>query len=149
MRDVIQIFTGMLGVIGFALLFHVRKEKLVAVASGGALSWAVYLIAVQFHGEVAFGLFASTVTVALLAEVLARVMKTPVTILLVPMLIPLMPGGDLYYTTSYLVRGQMDDCIARLELLVQSAGAIAFGILCVTCLFQVITRLGWKIKRKK
>ncbi len=143
--DVIQICMGMLGAIGFALLFHVRKEKLIAVALGGALSWAVYLIVAEVQGDMAFGLFASTVAVAFLAEVLARVMKTPMTILLVPMLIPLIPGGDLYYTTSYFVQGQMEECVARLELLIKSAGAIAFGILCVTCLFQVISRLGKKM----
>ena len=133
MKDVVQICMGMLGAIGFAILFHVRKEKLVVVAVGGALSWAVYLIVVHLCGDKYLGLFASTVTVAFFAEILARVIKTPVTILLVPMLIPLIPGSDLYYTTSYLVQGRMRECVGSLEALMKSAGAIAFAIICITC----------------
>jgi len=147
MDDVKQICMGMLGAIGFAVLFHVRKEKLVAVAIGGALAWAVYLVVVQIGGDKSLGLFISTVTVALLAEIMARVLKTPVTILLVPMLVPLIPGSDLYYTTSYFLGGRTQECVDRLDSLVKSAGAIAFGIICVTCLFQVVVRLGLIIDR--
>ena len=41
-------------------------------------------------------------------ELLARAVKAPVIMLLVPMLIPLIPGGDLYYMMSFLVRGQYE-----------------------------------------
>lgn len=141
MSDLIQICMSMLGAVGFAVLFQVRKEKLLMVALGGALSWAVYLVVVHIWKDKALGLFASTVVVALLAEILARIIKTPVTILLVPMLVPLIPGSDLYYTTSYFLKGQTIECVERLDSLIVSAGAIAFGVICVTCLFQVILRL--------
>jgi len=141
MRDVIQVCMAMLGAVGFAVWYHVRKEKLIVVTIGGALSWIVYLVVLRVCGDKALGLFISTVTVGFLAEVLARIIKTPVTILLVPMLIPLIPGSDLYYTTSYFLRKQMDDCVVSLESLMKSVGAIAFGIVCVTCLVQVISRV--------
>lgn len=141
MKEVIQTCMGMLGAVGFAVLFHVKGKKLIAAALGGGLSWVVYLLVLRKFLDPAVGLLAATMTVGLLAELLARVMKTPVTILLVPMLIPLVPGGDLYYTTSYLVRGQALEWAESLELVIREAGAIAFGIILVTCLVQVIQRL--------
>ena len=137
-NELIQICTGMLGSVGFAIIFHVQKEKLTAVAAGGALSWIVYLAVLERYGDKTGALFISAVIVTVLAEILARIMKTPATTLLVPMLVPLIPGNDLYYTTSYLVNGKMEECVSSLDSLVKSAGAIAFGIMSITCLFQVI-----------
>lgn len=137
-NEIIQTCMGALGAIGFALLFRVTGKKLVAVGIGGGISWIVYLLVWNAYDDKALAILASTLTVGILAEILARVMKTPVTILLVPMLIPLIPGGDLYYTTSYLVRGQAQECTETLNLLAWEAGGIAFGIILVTCLVQVI-----------
>ena len=62
-----------------------------------------------------------------------------------PMLIPLIPGGDLYYTTSYLVSGQDELWAESFSLVLWEAGGIAFGIILVTCLSQLIVRiLHWK-----
>lgn len=147
MSEVVQTCMGMVGAIGFALLFHVKGKKLIAAALGGGLSWIVYLLVLNRYDDKALGLLASTITVGLLAEILARVLKTPVTILLVPMLIPLIPGGDLYYTTSYLVRGMAEECAGSLNLVIREAGAIAFGIILVTCLVQVTMQLVARIRR--
>lgn len=66
----------------------------------------VYLVCVA-HGYGMFvGLFAASFFVAVLSELLARIIKTPVILMLVPMLIPEIPGGDLYYTMQHLVRGE-------------------------------------------
>ena len=149
MNEVLQTCMGMLGAVGFAVLFHVKWKKLILAAVGGGLSWIVYLVVLEHYGDKALGLLATTVTVGLLAEILARVMKTPVTILLVPMLIPLIPGSDLYYTTSYLVRGQAEECARSLERVIREAGAIAFGIILVTCMVQVVLQLANRLKTVK
>ena len=149
MSEVIQTCMGMIGDVGFAVLFHVKGKKLIAAALGGGLSWIVYLVVMKHYNDPPLGLLASTITVGILAEILARVMKTPVTILLVPMLIPLIPGGDLYYTTSYLVRGMAEECAARLNLVIKEAGAIAFGIILVTCLVQVIQQIVQRLRKSR
>lgn len=149
MRDVIQTIMGMIGAVGFAIWFHVRINKLWACALGGGLSWVVYLAVLNRTGDKALGLLASTLTVGFLAEILARALKTPVTILLVPMLVPLIPGGDLYYTTSYLVRDMAEECAERLNLVIREAGAIAFGIIMVTCFVQVTQQLYNRFKVSK
>ena len=55
------------------------------------------------------GLLAASLFVAALSEVLARMLRTPVILLLVPMLIPEVPGEALYYTMYYLVQGYQEE----------------------------------------
>ena len=40
---VMQLVTAFLGSLGFALLFHVRREKLLLASLGGLLSWGYIL----------------------------------------------------------------------------------------------------------
>ena len=39
--QIIQVIMGMLGTVGFSILFHVKGKKLIAIALGGALSWVL------------------------------------------------------------------------------------------------------------
>lgn len=139
-REILQTCMGILGSAGFAVLFHVSGRKIPAVMAGAGISWAVYLAALHLYGDKVIALLISTITVGVLAELLARFLRTPVTILLVPMLVPLIPGSDLYYTTSFLIKNESLLFSANLNLLIREAGAIAFGIILVTCLIQTIQR---------
>ena len=126
----IQTAMGAVGAAGFAVLFNIRGSRLVWTALGGALSWAVYLVC-TCHGQGVFtALLCATAAAALASEALARAVRAPVILLLVPMLIPLIPGGDLYYMMSFLVRAQLDRFAEYARLVLTEAGAIAVGIIC-------------------
>ena len=75
------------------------------------------------------------------SELLARAVKAPVIMLLVPMLIPLIPGGDLYYMMSFFVRGQYEAFGQYAQRVLTEAGAIALGIICVASLMNIIAGL--------
>lgn len=147
MQEIIQTLMAMTGAIGFSILFNVRRKKLVAAAVGSGISWIVYVVTYNLYSDKVFSLLCATIVMALLAEILARVMKAPVTILLVPMLIPLFPGSDLFYATSHLVQNHNQEGAAYLELVLKEAGAIAFGIILVTCVVQVILKVVGHFKR--
>ncbi|MBO7710180.1 MAG: threonine/serine exporter family protein [Lachnospiraceae bacterium] len=138
MKDLIQILMGTLGAVGFALLFGIRGLKLLPEAVGAALGWGLFLI-LRAGGFSLFTalLFASAGT-AVLSEILARCLRTPVIFLLVPMLIPMIPGGDLYYTMSYLIRGDYASFGQYATLVLIQACAIATGILAVSYLAGLI-----------
>ena len=42
--ELLQILTGFLGSVGFAVLFNIRGKRLVAASIGGGLSWLFYLL---------------------------------------------------------------------------------------------------------
>ena len=141
MQAAFQTLTGTLGAVSFSIIFNVRGKKLAVSAAGAAVSWMVYLFFVHMGRDKALGLLGATVTAAILSEIFARIVKVPVMILLVPMIMPLVPGGDLYYATTWLVQGNRTEAGAYLTLLIREAGAIAFGIILVTCIVQVGMRV--------
>ena len=110
-------------------------------AAGRALAWAVYLACTCNGLDIFAGLFFATLAAALASELLARAVKAPVIMLLVPMLIPLIPGGDLYYMMSFLVRGQYEAFGQYAQRVLTEAGAIALGIICVASLMNIIAGL--------
>ncbi|MDE5804381.1 MAG: threonine/serine exporter family protein [Lachnospiraceae bacterium] len=140
-QAVVQVVMGMCGAVGFSILFNVRGKKLVAAGLGAALSWSVYLALYHIYNDKIAALLGAALTVAVLAEILARVMKAPVIILLVPMLIPLIPGSDLYYMTTNLVLNNTAESAEYLNLVMREAGVIAFAVILVTCAVQVIMKV--------
>ena len=68
-------------------------------------------------------------------------------VMLVPMLVPLFPGSDLFYATSYLVRGDNVLGMQYLELVLKEAGAMAFAIIIVTSLTQVVLKIARYLAR--
>lgn len=126
---IIQTFMGLLGSVGFAVLFGIYDRKLAVIAAGGAAGWAAYLVCTASGYSMFIGLFVSSFFVTALSEILARIIKTPVILMLVPMLIPEIPGADLYYTMYYLVQGLYTEFGASLNKVLTEAGAIALGII--------------------
>lgn len=127
--SVVQTITGMIGSVGFAVLFGVRGRKLAVIALGSGAGWAVYLTGRMLGGNIFTSLLAASLFVAALSEILARILRTPVILLLVPMLIPEVPGEALYYTMYYLVQGYQEEFGTYSGLVLTEAGAIALGII--------------------
>lgn len=141
MQAVIQTVMGAFGAAGYSILFNVRGRKLIASIAGAAASWGVYLVVFACCEDKVLSLLGATLTAGILSEILARILKAPVIILLVPMLIPLIPGSDLYYATTHLVMGHAAEFGDYSSLFIKEAGAIAFGIILVTCMVQVILKI--------
>ncbi len=139
MNPILQVSLAFLGSLGFAIMFHVKGIKLIFCALGGAFTMTVFLLVQNYSDSLITGIFFAAFLTSLLAEVLARQFKAPVIMFLVPMLIPLIPGSDLYYTTSYLIAYNIPDFISRLALLAQKVGAIASGIILMASLVQIMT----------
>lgn len=129
--------TGILGSVGFAVLFGIYDRKLFVIAFGSGLGWMVYLLCVAAGYGMFAGLFMASLFVAAISEILARILKTPVILLLVPMLIPEIPGGDLYYTMYYLVQGRYTDFGISSNQVIIEAGAIALGIILASYIVKI------------
>ena len=129
---------------GFALVFELRRwQHIVAASFAGAMSWLVYLMADDFVGPIGCN-FLATVAVALLAEIFARMFKAPATVFLITGIIPLVPGGGLYYTLDALIDGNMALFAEKGIEAAGIAGAIAAG----SSLVSSVVRILPKRKRK-
>ena len=72
MEYIIQLASAFLGSMGFALLFHIRREKLLLASLGGLLTWAVYLAAGLWVEQDVPRFFFASVAAAVYAEAMAR-----------------------------------------------------------------------------
>lgn len=139
----IQILMAFLGTVGFSVFFTVNKSRIWILGAGGALIWAVFLAVNHCTQNEMAGLLTASATASVIAEVMARVLKSPATVLLLPMLIPLIPGGNLYYTMFHMVQGNTEEFKSYLQLVLSEAASIAVGIILVASAVQII----YKVKK--
>lgn len=119
----------------FIFDFHNLKQMIIA-ALGGVLSWCVYLLCAPLQNDL-FAYFIATLAISAYSEIMARVFKSPVTGFLLISLLPLVPGGGIYYTMEYCVNG---NSTAFLESAIHTfaiAGALAVGVLFVSSLVRL------------
>ena len=138
---IIQTVMGMIGSVGFAILFGILDRKLIGIALGGGAGWAVYLMCTANGHSMFAGLFEASLFVAAFSEILARVLKAPVILLLVPMLIPEIPGGDLYYAMYDLVQRNFADFGNSANKVLVEAGAIALGIILASYIAKFVRNI--------
>lgn len=127
----------------FAVTFNIRKGLLVPVSFGGALGWVAYLV-LQPYGDV-FAYFIATILISVYAEIMARVYKVPVILILTTAVLPLVPGGGMYYTMEYCVQKETLLFIETGLHTLALAGAIVLGIMTVT----TVVRMGKTIHAPK
>ena len=149
-EGIIHLVTAGFGALGFSLIFNVRRELLPAAAFGGLLDWGVYMMAEWFFGN---GVFLPSVVAAafasIYAEAMARVEKAPATVFYIPALIPLIPGGSLYYTMSYAVLGQWDQVQSYGASTAYCALGIAVGMSLVLSVEFTFRKLPARNREKK
>ena len=130
----IQLLTAFLASLGFSMVFGLRRRFLGYAALGGLLCWGLYLgMDAWTHMEFLSCLLASSFAV-IYAELLARLLKTPATLFVVPAILPLVPGGALYYTMENVVHGRLDSARVygqqpRIGALARAAGISFVGAL--------------------
>ena len=137
----VQLASAFAGSLGFALLFHVRREKLLLASLGGLLAWGVYLLMGGVSDQDVVRYFAASVVLTVYAEVLARLVKCPATLFLVTASVPLIPGASLYRTMQYFMENNLDAFSTQALTTVLLAVSIAVGMLFPTSIFQLIRRL--------
>ena len=138
---IMQLVTAFVGSWGFAMLFHVRRERLLPASLGGLLAWGVYLLMGLVSGQDVVRYFFASVALTVYAEVMARVVKCPATLFLVTASIPLVPGGSLYRTMQFFMQNDLDAFSRQALTTVLLAVAIAVGMLFPTSVFQLLQRV--------
>ena len=141
MTAFLQIVTGFIGSFGFGILFNLRGKRLIAASIGGLLSWTLFLVLGLATKDEALRYFIVSVAVSLFCEVMARWLRTPTTTFLMTALIPLIPGGGLYYTMTNAFSGELNSFLERGLYTLSLAVALALGVIVTTVLVNIIGKL--------
>lgn len=137
---IIQLATAFVGSLGFALLFRVKRERLLLASVGGLLAWGVYLLMGLVTDQEVVRYFVASVALTVYAEILARLVRCPATLFIVTASIPLIPGGSLYQTMQYFMQNDLEAFSRQALTTVLLAVALAVGMLFPTAIFQLIRR---------
>ncbi|QCX33318.1 threonine/serine exporter [Caloramator sp. E03] len=133
MRDFLFAF---LGSFCGGIIFNIQKKNLVWAGVCGGLSWITYISIYKYTNGVVFSTFIGAIVVGFYSETMARILKTPAFVFSIPGIFPLVPGAGAYFTVLYLVNNNYSSAAVKAVETVAIAGAIAFGILFTTTLFQ-------------
>lgn len=143
-QGLVIVITGMLGSVGFSLLFKAPKRRVFLNAMGGMLTSLIYVICCDNVDHEFFQNFFPALAATVYAEVMARVVKAPATPILACSIIPLVPGGKLYYTTYYFVVSEMEMFRETFYELLRIASGLAVGIICISVVVHEINRHKFK-----
>ena len=125
------------GCMGFCFVFHLRGVSCVWASLGGALGWGVYLLLGFLQHDIP-RYFIATLVLAAYCEVMARLSHKPATCYLVIAVLPLVPGGGIYYTMYYCLSGDNGRFAQEGLHTLGIAGALAAGILIVVSLTRLV-----------
>jgi len=136
--EVIQLIAGFIGSLGFGILFNLRGKRLFAGAFGGLISWALFLFIGHFISSEATNYFIVAASMAFYSELMARILKTPASPIVTISLIPLIPGGSLYYTMSSVFESNFNHFFEKAIVTLKLACALALGIIVVSATVKVL-----------
>lgn len=145
---IVGIITAFLGTLGFSVVFRSKKQHIFAISMGGALSWAAYLASEVFFDSVPLCYFIASAAVGIYSEVFARILKTPTTNIFAVAVLPLIPGGALYYTMRYAVNGHWNEFLVQGNITLGIAVAIALGILSVSTAVKLLSVAKRRIRER-
>ena len=109
----------------------------------------MYLAFLHFVDNEYLGFFVVAILITIYSEIWARILKTPATTILMPTVIPLIPGGSLYYAMDAALRHDAPEFILKAQKAIGLAVALAAGIMIVTSLRRPIEAVVHVIKRKQ
>ncbi len=132
-----QVTAAVIGTIGFSILYSVPKGYYPYCGFIGGAGWLIYCLLFPACSAPEATLFAAA-AVVVLSRFFAVRKRCPVTIFLISGIIPLVPGGGVYWTAYYIVMGEMELASETGFMALKVAVAI---VLAIVFIFQLPQKL--------
>lgn len=141
------VIMGTLGAAGFAVFFSIKPKHIPFAAIGGAIATLVYAILDELGVDLFVSNFVASLFCVVYSNLFARWLKTPSMVFITASIIPLVPGGSLFYTMSNIIIG--DSAVAKsygLNTLKVALG-IAGGIVIESLVVAIMERITKKRRK--
>ncbi|MEG0855230.1 MAG: threonine/serine exporter family protein [Terrisporobacter sp.] len=146
---VINFFFSSIATMGFSIFFNSPVKALIPSGLIGGAGWTLYSILFDITVNGIFANFFAATLISLLSEILARKMKYPAIIFVIPGILPLIPGLGLYNTMLSLVEGRYTDAMSIGTNALFVSASIAMGVLLITSLVSTYYIVKQKIAQRK
>ena len=134
--------------LGFAIIWNNKYKHLLIVSIGGVVCCAVYLFTQMQTNDTFISVMLGSMVATIMSEILARILKSPATVFLIPTIIPFVPGATLFFMMYNLINGNMQLFYENFSGLGLASLGIAVGIILASVIFQIIFKLITKITNK-
>lgn len=131
---------------GCSVMYSLRGRLLIFASIGGAIGWGVYLLCSAVGNDL-MQFFLATIAITIYAEIMARIYKAPVTVFLIVALLPLVPGGGIYYTMQYAMNGETQLFLETGLHTLAIAASLAVGIFPVPSIMRLYHKI--KVHRRR
>ncbi|MGL5414493.1 MAG: threonine/serine exporter family protein [Clostridium sp.] len=145
---IVQIASCVVGALGYALMYNVKKGKILAATIGGFFTITTYVIVNGIYNDIIFSTAIASAVITVYSEVLARKLKAPATVFLLPGIIPLVPGGGLFYTMTGLLTGNKAEFHSYGLSTLQTTAGIAIGVIIASLVFYHLNRILYRKMKK-
>lgn len=130
----LEIITCITGTLGFCIVLKLSGSKIIFALLGGAASSVIYYFLTNAGASNFKATFFAMLVISAYSQIIARLCRISGNIILLPSTIPLLPGGSLYYTVSYLVHYDRERFIHYAAETVSTGLGIALGSMVVSVL---------------
>lgn len=142
----VQLPAAFIGTMGFAVLFGTPRRYYLTCGLTGMVGWAVYIM-LNSQFSLAGAAFFGALAVALTSTLLAVWRKCPTTVFLICGIIPLVPGGSIFWTAYHLVANHLRLAATTGFTAIKVTIAIAGGIIIAAAIFNLIGRKEKRMKK--
>ena len=143
------LLTSLISTCGFAIILNNKYKHLPIVSICGVISCAVYFFTNMLVENLFISVMVGSMVSTIMAEVLARILKSPTTVFLIPAIIPFVPGAMLFFMMYNLINKNMAEFNRNFNGLAESSLGIAVGIILASVCAQVVLKTIKKIKLKQ
>lgn len=143
MNIFIQVVGAFAAAAALSIIFNIPKKLIFAVGTVSALGWLCYLLCL-FRVNIVFATFFASLLVALLANVFAKTLHAPTTVIMIPGLLPMVPGVSIYRVVYYLLHNESEQVRLYLVETLQIVAMIVFAILIIETVFRILANLAFE-----
>ncbi|MBO4562818.1 MAG: threonine/serine exporter family protein [Clostridia bacterium] len=133
----IECLAGLVGTLGFGLLFNMHGRGIPLALIGSVISWCTCSLLMKAGLPDPASYLIAAACSSFYAEIMARVRKFPATSYLLCALVPLIPGAGIYYTMDFIRRGMGAEAYTKGLATAAIAGAVAIGVLLISTGFRM------------
>ena len=127
-----------IGVVAFSMRFNEHGMKILYATILGMICWFINALMDKAGFSAYASCFVAIGVLTMLSEILARIVKTPVSVLLAPALIPMIPGESLYVAMNNMMNGNTEVFKDKSVYTLFYSACIAAGVVSATVVSRLV-----------
>lgn len=146
---IVVMVSAVVATTGISVMFCIEKRVLPWALLAALLCCAGYEVTLMLGGGLLLASMVGSALVAAYSDVMAHWLKTPATVLIIPGIVALVPGGKLYYTMLGAVSSDMNMFSQNGKEALLCAAGLAIGVVAVTAVSRPLNSKLAEYKQKK